>query len=237
MEAPEVPTEHLHEEMHHQAEHGGNESRWISGVALSSAIIAGFAAIASLMAGVHANEAMIAQMRASDAWNYYQAKGVKAAVLSTKVDLVTAIGKTPEAKDAEKIGSYKKDQGRIKEKASEFEEASHEHLETHEAFARSVTLFQVAIALAAVSVLTKRRRFWYFALLISVAGGYFVTEGMIRSKSQKEPEPLVEETEAGGEKAHGKKGEASEHAAAAGKSAEHGTPAGEEKAGEKPKGE
>ena len=36
MEGPEVPLEHLHEEIHHYAAHRG----WISGVALSTAFLA-----------------------------------------------------------------------------------------------------------------------------------------------------------------------------------------------------
>ena len=45
MEEGEVPLEHLHEEIHHYAEHTG--ARWISWVALSTAILAVLAAIAS----------------------------------------------------------------------------------------------------------------------------------------------------------------------------------------------
>jgi len=254
MEAPEVPTEHLHEEMHHHAEHEGEGAKWIMGVALSSAIIAGMAAIASLLAGVHDNKAMIDQMRASDSWSYYQAKGVKSNVLSSKIELLTALGKTPDKKDTEKIPGYKKDQERISEKAHEFEEASTEHLEIHESFARSVTLFQVAIALAAVSVLTKRRGFWFVSLAGAAVGAYFLGEGVMAGNAQKEPVPLTESAGGGEGKAHegkaheghekkaeGEKkgeGEPAEHPAAGG--AEETKPATAEPAGAgeaKPKGE
>src|SRR5438105_1387121 len=97
MEAPEVPTEHLHEHIEHEA-HGG--APWIMGVALSSALIAALAAIASLLAGANANEAMVDQMKAADQWAYYQAKGVKANVLASKMELLTALGKEPDRKDA-----------------------------------------------------------------------------------------------------------------------------------------
>src|SRR2546421_12707398 len=71
MEEAEVPLEHLHEEIHHHAEHGGPP--WISWVALSTAILAVLAAIAGLLSGKHANEAMMSQIQASDQWGYYQA--------------------------------------------------------------------------------------------------------------------------------------------------------------------
>jgi len=43
MEDPEVPIEHLQEEIHHRAAHEGE--RWIMGVALSSALLASLAAV------------------------------------------------------------------------------------------------------------------------------------------------------------------------------------------------
>src|SRR6478672_2474172 len=85
MEESEVPLEHLHEQVHHSAEHSGET--WISWVALSTAILAALAAIAALLSGRHVNEAMMNQIEASDQWNYYQAKGIKAAVLDAKMSL------------------------------------------------------------------------------------------------------------------------------------------------------
>src|SRR5881397_724757 len=90
MEEAEVPLEHLHEEIHFHAEHGGE--RWISWVALSTAILAVLAAIASLLSGEHANEAMMSQIEAADQWSYYQSKSIKAAVLDAKTAFSGAEG-------------------------------------------------------------------------------------------------------------------------------------------------
>ena len=183
MEAPEVPTEHLHEEMHHHAEHAGEGERWVLGVALSSAIIAGFAAVAALLAGVNANNAMISQMQASDLWNYYQAKGIKASVLSTRIELLSALGKAANPKDQTKLGEYKRTQKEIYNIADKLQGESRESLETHETFARGVTLFQVAIAIAAVSVLAKRRKFWYVGMAAAVIGIGFLVQGYLRMRT------------------------------------------------------
>jgi hypothetical protein len=43
--------------------------------------------------------------------------------------------------------------------------------------ARGVTMFQIAIAVAAISVLTKRTRFWYVALGFAVVGLFFLVQG------------------------------------------------------------
>ena len=49
VEETEVPLEHLHEEIHHHAERGGE--KWISWVALSTAVLAVLAAIAGFALG------------------------------------------------------------------------------------------------------------------------------------------------------------------------------------------
>src|SRR5881628_1690579 len=111
MEEAEVPLEHLQEQTHHAAEHGGTP--WISWVALSTAILAVLAAIAGLLSGKHANEAMIAQIEASDQWAFYQAKGIKAAVLDAKMTLTAA----PTDQDHEKAAKYQEEQGEIQREA------------------------------------------------------------------------------------------------------------------------
>lgn len=176
MEQPEVPLEAVSEQIHHQAEHA--TERWILGVALTSAILAAFAAIASLLAGHHANEAMIDQIAASDQWNYYQAKGVKAAVLGSKMETLQALGQKNSAEDEDKLKRYGREQEEIQKLAQEKQSKSTLHLETHTIFARSVTMFQVAIAVAAISVLTKRRRFWLISMLFGVVGIAFLIQGI-----------------------------------------------------------
>jgi len=180
MEAPEVPTEHLQEHIHEQAHGSGGKIRWIMGVAMTSALLAAMAAVASLMAGHHSNEAMIEQIKASDQWGYYQAKGVKAAVLGSKLELLEGLEKTISSKDKEKIAEYAKQQQEIKEKAEELEKTADHHLHTHLIFARSVTLFQVAIAIAAISVLVHKRQFWFVSIGFGAVGLVFLLLGFFK---------------------------------------------------------
>lgn len=177
MEEPEVPLEAVHEEIHHHAEHAMEP--WVLWVALSSALIAALAAIASLLAGHHANEAMIDQLAASDQWGYYQAKGVKSAVLSSKSELLQALGHAPQGGDAEKLKRYDEEQNEIKRAAEEKQTAASLHLQSHSIFARSVTMFQVAIAVSAISVLVRRRLFWFISLGFAVIGIAFLAQGIV----------------------------------------------------------
>jgi hypothetical protein len=175
MEEVEAPTEALTEEIHHAAHSG---TSWNSQVALSSALIAGLAAVTAMLANHHANEAMIEQIQASDQWGYYQAKGVKAAVLSAKVELLGAIRKSGSSSDQEKIERYRDEQKEVSEKARKLEEESESHLRKHGVLARGVTLFQLAIAVAAISVLTRSKRFWYLGLLFGAFGVGFLIQSI-----------------------------------------------------------
>src|SRR6266542_3804305 len=152
MEESEVPLEHLHEQVKETAEHIG--APWISWVALSTAILAVLAAIAGLLSGRHVNEAMMNQIEASDQWSYYQAKSIKASVLDAKISLAT----TPDESD----------QSKRKEAAAK------SNFHKHEVFAGGVTMFQIAIAIAAISALTRKPRFWIVSLLFGAAGCAFL---------------------------------------------------------------
>ena len=169
MEEVEVPLDQVQENAHHV--HG--EKGWLSWAALSSAVIAVCAAVAALFAGQHSNEAMLDQIKAANDWNYYQAKGVKAAVLSSKVDLLKELGKQASPADLEKLESYKRDQEQITERAKEHEAGSQRHLHIHELAARSVTLFQVAIALGAVAILSRKRKFLFASFAMAFVGAFF----------------------------------------------------------------
>lgn len=164
------------------AEGGGPaepKQRWAGWVAVSTAIFAALASIASLMTARHTDEAMIDQIKAADGWAYYQAKGIKAAVLDSKMELLPALGKEPSEKDVAKAAEYKADQEKIKTEAAHFEEAAKDHRHREAVMGRAATMFQVAIALCAISILTKRLQFWYLALLGGVVGIVFVVQGLL----------------------------------------------------------
>jgi hypothetical protein len=173
MEESEVPLEHLHEHIKETAEH--SREVWISWVALSTAILAVLAAIAGLLSGRHVNEAMINQIEASDHWSYYQAKSIKASLLDAKMSLAG----TRDESDQSKRDRYEKEQEEIKSEAERKEAAAKANFHKHEIFAGGVTMFQIAIAIAAISALTRKRSFWIVSLLFGLAGCVFLLFGAI----------------------------------------------------------
>jgi hypothetical protein len=175
MEEAEVPLESLHEHVQHSAEHSSEP--WIEWVALSTAVFAVTASIAGLLSGKCANEAMLSQIAGSDQWNYYQAKSIKTSVLEAKLALLTA----PNESDRGKLQRYEAEQEEIKSEAERKQAESKVAFQRHEVYARSVTMFQIAIAIAAISALTKRRPFWIVSLFFGLAGCVFLAAATFQS--------------------------------------------------------
>ena len=186
----EIPTEHLHEQIEEGAEE--KRERWTLYLALSTAFMAVLAAFGGLLAGHHANEALVERMKASDQWNFYQAKNLKEEIAVNTDMILKAVGVAKPA-DAAKSGEvavtpadhskdiarYEKEKADIKKEAEEDEKVSEAHLEKHVPLSRAVTAFQIAIAISAIAVLTRRRVLWYAGLVLTAAGIFFLIVGIL----------------------------------------------------------
>jgi Domain of unknown function (DUF4337) len=188
---------HVHGPHDHELEHAaqgghhghGNEDsgsrRMTAQIAVVTAIIATIGAIFAYMggatqanAGLFKNNAAIKKTEASNRWNYYQAKSSKQNLAELAVELVAA----PEKKATfqEEIKRYKTEKAEIKLEAEKLEKESNDwdkksddQLHLHHRWAQATTTLQVAIALAAIALLTKKRWLEY-AMFIVAAGGVIV---------------------------------------------------------------
>ena len=151
------------------------------GVALTASILAACAAITALLAEHYANEAMFEQIQCANQWNRFQSKGIKAEVLDMKIELWEELGHKVTQKDLDHAKKYEADKEEIKTLAEELQEASKKHLARHEAMAPGLTMFQLAIAIGAISVLTREKAFWLVSIAFGVVGVCFVAAGFIFS--------------------------------------------------------
>src|SRR5260221_6229362 len=184
-EEPEVETERLHEAINEELEKGGGA--FLKRIALTTALLAALAAIASLKAGATVNEALVLkteatrlQAQASDEWAYYQAKGIKAAIEKASESAWLAAGKRPSEESETRIKRYGEEQIEIEKKAREAEKERDEKsrkaddlLHRHNGFPNAVALFQVTIALFAVTALTRVKPVWFSTMLVALVGSGF----------------------------------------------------------------
>ena len=183
MEEIEVPTEHLHEKIQEEAEE--KKEKWTLYVALSTAMMAVLAAVAGLLAGHQANEALDNRVKASDQWNFYQAKNLKQEIAINTDQILQAVaairpgGAAAVANHSQDIARYEKEKADIRKKAEAFEEASESHSNRHVPLSSAVTAFQIAIAVSAIAILTRRKNLWYAGLLLTTVGAVFLALGLL----------------------------------------------------------
>jgi hypothetical protein len=176
MEEIEDPTERLKETVEAAEE---KKERWTLYVALSTAVIAVLAAIAGMLGNHHANEGVLEQIKASDKWAYYQSKSIKAELAASSNVVLTALDKPIPADNAEKMARYEKEKADIRKDAEEGEKSSEEHMRVHVILSRAVTIFQIAIAISAIAILTRKKMMWYMSLLLTALGCIFFVLGFL----------------------------------------------------------
>ncbi|KQR45964.1 DUF4337 domain-containing protein [Acidovorax sp. Leaf160] len=168
--------EHAAQHPHSDAGHGGGMTNQI---AMATAIIATVGAIFSYMggatqanAGLIKNDAAIKKTEAANQWAYYQSKSTKQSVTELARDLA-ADGRKPELQA--RLDRYEQEKNDIKKKAEALEaqsqaldDQSEAQMHQHHRWAQATTVLQVAIALAAIALLTRRK--WLQWGMYGVAG-------------------------------------------------------------------
>ena len=165
-------------EIEHVAQHGAHDA-FASKVAVMTALVATIGAIFGYMggltqanAGLYKNDAAIHKTAASNQWNYFQAKSSKQNMAELAMDLTPA--EDQKAKYRDKIARYEKEKNEIKDEAeklekesTEWDERSEKELHEHHRWAQATTALQISIAMAAITLLTKKK--WLEKLTIVAA--------------------------------------------------------------------
>jgi hypothetical protein len=164
----------------HAAEHGGDK---LSGrVAVLSAVLATLGALMTFAGGdtqakaqLYKNTASITKTRANDEWNYYEAKGIKRNLAQFGAETASRPESVEHFKgEAER---YRKEQADIKERGDKLEEQvkewdarSDEQMHEHHRWALGATAMQIAIALSAIALLSRKTWLLYGVGLVGVIG-------------------------------------------------------------------
>lgn len=178
----EVGTERMQETIEERRREAGEHgrARWLDYLAVSTALFAVLAAGAALEAGAYANEALyranqavLSQTQAVDSWSQFQAESVKKHESQALAVLLAHVNGSPAeiaaAQDDAAKRQAQQDALQPEAKARDAETAAlnreaEGQLEHHHRFAIAVTLLQVAIGLAAIAALMRRRPLWWVSL-------------------------------------------------------------------------
>ncbi len=161
---------HVHGPHDHEVEHvahNGGDS-FTSRLAVLTAILSTIGALFGYMGGhsqnsalIYKNEAAIQKTSAANQWNYYQAKSNKQNLAELSITLTS--GETQE-KYRQEVARYKQEKEEIKAEAEKLENLakaadakSELEMHVHERWALATTLLQIAIAMSAITLLTRKR--------------------------------------------------------------------------------
>jgi hypothetical protein len=160
---------HVHGPHDHEIEHAaqGHGDSFSSKIAVTTAILATIGALFGYLGGATQNDAAmfknnaaIKKTEASNQWNYYQAKSNK----QNLAELAMALPGVDQAKYKAEVNRYRDEKEAIRKDAEKLEavsldwdKRSDEAMHQHHRWALATTAEQVAIALAAIALLTRKK--------------------------------------------------------------------------------
>ncbi len=169
------------------------KEKWQGGLALSTAVMAVLAALTTLYMGKYSSRAIMAQGQETNQWSYYQAKSIKGHTYEINLKtmqlqyLALDGAKTETAAEYEKtmagyrneITRYEAEKKEIKAKAEEIAKGKLKAQEMGGNFAYSLIFLQIALMLASISSLTKRKYLWYIALICNIGWVFFFLDAWL----------------------------------------------------------
>jgi hypothetical protein len=163
----------------HVAQHGNGHGSdgFSNNIAVMTAVLATVGALFGYLGGATQNDAAlfknnaaIAKTTAANAWNYYQAKSNK----QNLAELAAELPGVDAGKYKAEVARYESEKTGIKKEAEKHEaeseawnEKSEKALHSHHQWALATTAEQIAISLAAITLLTRRR--WLLTATYAVA--------------------------------------------------------------------
>jgi len=163
-------------ELQEHAEHAAHSDS-LRPVALTMTLLAVLVAVVTVQGHRTHTDAVLSQAKASDMWNEYQAKKIRAynAGLATKLIKVLAVADKDEAqKDVKEWGDYQVKSADDQEKEKKVAEGFQEKVELaeHRAnyFDLGEVLLEIGLVITSITLLTKSRIYWYLGLGFSVIG-------------------------------------------------------------------
>jgi hypothetical protein len=155
-------------------------------VTVTIAIIAVLGAIVTLMGHRSHTEELLLQAKASDQWNYYQAKNIRLHEMEAVADMLAVLSPgdkekvaTVHEKYVKEVERYEKDKDTISDQAKELE--AERDVVSHRAdrFDAGEVFLEMGLVICSITLLTKKRLFWYGGITIATIGVLLAATGFL----------------------------------------------------------
>ncbi|HEX3660089.1 MAG TPA: DUF4337 domain-containing protein [Acidobacteriaceae bacterium] len=168
------PTEAQELQEHH--EHAAHDES-LHPISFTISVLAVLVAIVTVCGHRAHTEAVLAQTRASDQWNLYQARKIRQYNTQLTVDLFGGLATRDPAAAAKIVSGYKAHlQKWSQDLANDEKTAREQEAEVAKAERRAdrfdlgEALLEIGLVVAAITLLTRQRSYWYIGMAFGVAG-------------------------------------------------------------------
>lgn len=163
-------------ELHEHAEHAAHNPS-LAPVSLSMAVMAVLVATVSLLGHRSHTEEILLQTKAADQWAYYQAKNIRRNTDEIFADLASVVA----SKDAAAMEKFREkyeaeaqhqrdEQKKLEEEARKLEEEGLQERRRADRFDLAEVFMEIALVVTSITLLSKKRAFWYAGIVLSLAG-------------------------------------------------------------------
>jgi len=167
--------ENIHE-AHEQAENAHHD-RSLQVPTFTMAVLAVLVAIVSLLGHRSSTEEILLQSKAADTWAEFQAKSIRqnsAKQLSAVIDALE-LNKSDKAEQAksqfdQQSERYDKEKDGLQEEAKKIEGEVQAEQKRGDRYDLGEALLEIALVITSITLLTKRRIFWQFGLILGALG-------------------------------------------------------------------
>jgi hypothetical protein len=160
-----------------ESHHGHGNNPFVLPVSVTISILAVLVAAVTLLGHRAHTEELLLQSQATDQWAYYQAKNIRFHEVQSIADLLGALA--PQNKEkaevlrekySKEVGRYDGDKEDISQKARELEKERDLFGRRADRFDGGEALLEIGLVICSITLLTKRRAFWFGGMLIGLAG-------------------------------------------------------------------
>ena len=178
MEADEVS------ELKEHAEHGAESG--MRPVAFTMSVLAVLVAVTTVLGHRTHTSAVLFQNKATDQWNEYQAKKIRAYNTTLAADMLSVVTINDKAQATKIARAYADHQAKWnadlddEQKKAEALEKSVEQAEARaDRYDLGEALLEIGLVISSVTLLTRSRIYWYFGLVFALGGIVSAVSGLL----------------------------------------------------------
>jgi hypothetical protein len=169
-----------------ETDHQHGDNPFVVPVSVTISILAVLIAAVTLLGHRAHTEELLLQTQATDQWAYYQAKNIRFHEMQSIADLLGALAPQDKEKAealrekyVKEVERYEGDKEDISEKAKELEKERDLVGRRADRFDGGEGLLEIGLVICSITLLTRRRAFWFGGMLIGLAGVALAITGFL----------------------------------------------------------